>query len=264
VAERHRELFGAKNHDVKSLWCKFNAIANMVPPTGDPNIPAYIQLAKDIMRAIKVRMDSGDVVAGDLGIEGVDDFEEEEEEPAAGDDANNLLEEFNGDDLVGELPNNQQPEGAQLRNHLLCNDLPVGLNNRIMVPKMPAVAVAPYQPYLATGSVTRPPFVANCSAGKFSAEDYYQQMMQEIEEQGREHHRAEQEERLAELEIQRQEREQKLEEEKRQRECDREEERREQAEERKAQREMMNMLMMGMVGCSMSGDDSPARKRREK
>jgi hypothetical protein len=32
------------------------------------------------MRAIKVRMDSGDVVAGDLGIEGVDDFEEEEEE----------------------------------------------------------------------------------------------------------------------------------------------------------------------------------------
>jgi hypothetical protein len=61
VAERHRELLGAKNHDVKSLWCKFNAIANTVPPTGDPNIPAYIQLAKDIMRAIKVRMDSGDV-----------------------------------------------------------------------------------------------------------------------------------------------------------------------------------------------------------
>jgi len=27
---------------------------------------------------------------------------------------------------------------------------------------------------------------------------------------------------------------------------------------------MMNMLMMVMVGCSMSRDDSPARKRREK
>jgi hypothetical protein len=27
---------------------------------------------------------------------------------------------------------------------------------------------------------------------------------------------------------------------------------------------MMSMLMMAMVGCSMSGDDSPARKRREK
>jgi hypothetical protein len=173
VAERHRELFGAKNHDVKSLWCKFNAIANMVPPTGDPNIPAYIQLAKDIMRAIKVRMDSGDVVAGDLGIDVVDDFDEEEEEPPAGEENNNLLEEFNGDDLLGELCNNQQPEGAQLRNNLLHNDLPVGLNNRFMVPQIPAVAVAPYQAYPATSSMTRPPFVANCSAGKFSSEDYY-------------------------------------------------------------------------------------------
>jgi len=26
----------------------------------------------------------------------------------------------------------------------------------------------------------------------------------------------------------------------------------------------MSMLMMAMVGCSMSRDDSPARKRREK
>jgi hypothetical protein len=115
VAKRHCELFGAKNHDVKSLQHKFNAIANTVPPTGDPNIPAYIQLAKDIMQAIKVRMDSGDVVPGDLGIEGVDDFEEEEEEPPAGDDANNLLEDLNENELIGELCNNQQPEGAQLR-----------------------------------------------------------------------------------------------------------------------------------------------------
>jgi hypothetical protein len=60
---------------------------------------------------------------------------------------------------------------------------------------------------------------------------------------------------LPELEIQRQEREQKLEEEKRQRERDQEEERRERAEDRKAQRDMMSMLMMAMVGRSMSGDD---------
>jgi hypothetical protein len=126
VAERHRELFGVKNHDITSLWHKFNAIANMVPPTRGP-----IQLAKDIMRVIEVRMDSGDVVAGDLGIKGVDGFEEEEEEPAAGDDAKNLLEEFNGDDLVGELRSNQQPEGAQLHINFLHNNLPVGLNNRI-------------------------------------------------------------------------------------------------------------------------------------
>ena len=211
-----------------------------------------------------------DVVAGDLGIEGVDDFSEEEDEQPAGEENNNLLEEFNGDDLVGELRNNQQPEGGQLRNNVLRNDLPVGINNRIMVPQTPAVAVAPYQAYLATGSMTRPPFVANRSAGKFSAEDYYQQMImsrmerQEIEEQERERRRAEREERLAELEIQRQEREQKLEEEKRQRERDQEEERRERAEDRKAERDMMSMLMMAMVGRSMSGDDSPARKRRKK
>jgi len=78
---------------------------------------------------------------------------------------------------LGELCNNQQPEGAQLHNNFLCNDLPVGLNNRMMVPETPAVAVAPYQAYLATGSMTRPPFVANCSAVKFSSEDYYQQMI---------------------------------------------------------------------------------------
>jgi hypothetical protein len=233
MAERHRELFGAKNHDVTSLRHKFNAIANMVPPTGDPNNPAQIQLVKDIMWAIEVRMDSGDVVPRALGIEGVDDFEEEEEEQPAGEEANNLLDDFNENELIGELHNNQQPEGAQVRNNLLHNDLPVGLNNRIMVPQMPAVAVAPYQAYLAPGSVTRPPFVANHFAGKFSAEDYYQQMImsrmerQEIKEQERLRHRAEQEEHLAELEIQRQEREQKLEEEKRQRECNQEEERKE-------------------------------------
>jgi hypothetical protein len=87
---------------------------------------------------------------------------------------------------------------------------------------------------------------------------------QEIEEQERERRQAEREECLAELEIQRQEREQKLEEEKRQRERDWEEERREQAEDRKAQRDMMSMLMMAMVGRSMSGVDSPARKRRKR
>jgi hypothetical protein len=189
VAERHRKLFGAKNCDVTSLWRKFYVIANTVHPTGNPTIPAYIQLAKNIMRAIKVTMSSGVAVAGDLGIDGVDDFEEEEEEPPAGEENNNLLEEFNGDDLVEELGNNQQPEGALLHNNLLHNDLPVSINNRIMVPQTPAVAVAPYQAYLATGSMTMPPFLANRSAGKFSAEDYYQQMVisrmerQEIEEQ---------------------------------------------------------------------------------
>jgi hypothetical protein len=48
---------GGKKHNILFLWRKFNVIANTVPPNGDPNIPAYIQLAKDIMQAIKVRKD---------------------------------------------------------------------------------------------------------------------------------------------------------------------------------------------------------------
>jgi hypothetical protein len=239
VAKRHSELYGAKNCDVMLLGHKFNAIANTVPPTGDPNIPAYIQLTKDIMWEIEIRMDSWDAVAEDLGIEGVEDFEEDTEAGDAGDDRSNLLEEFNEQELVGELHNNQQPEVVQQRNNMLCNDLPVGLNNQLMVPQTPAVSTAPYPAYLATGSMNQPPFMANHSAGKFSSEDYYQQMImsqierQEIEKQEREWRRAEREECLAELEIQRQERKRRLEEEKRQREHDQEDERKEQAEERK-------------------------------
>jgi hypothetical protein len=69
VAKRHREMFGAKNHNATTLWHKFNVIANKVPPTDDTNIPAYGQLAKDVIRAIKIRMDSVGVAAGDLSID---------------------------------------------------------------------------------------------------------------------------------------------------------------------------------------------------
>jgi hypothetical protein len=50
-------------------------------------------------------------------------------------------------------------------------------------------AVAPYPACLASGTVTCPPFVANRSGGRITADDYYQQMMisrmerQELEEQ---------------------------------------------------------------------------------
>jgi hypothetical protein len=93
------------------------------------------------------------------------------------------LEEFNQHDLEVELWNNQQPEVVlQQCINLLHNVLPLGLNNCVMLPQMPAVAVAPYQAYLVTGSVNHPPFVANCSA-----EDYYQQMiMSHIERQEKE------------------------------------------------------------------------------
>ena len=60
--------------------------------------------------------------------------------------------------------------------------------------------IAPYQALLAAGGFARPPLVALHSAGKLSAEDYYQQMLlsrmerQEMEEQERERRRIEREE----------------------------------------------------------------------
>jgi len=71
------------------------------------------------------------------------------------------------------------------------NNMPPALNQRLMVPQVPQQQqqpIAPYQALLAAGGVARPPFVASRSAGKLSAEDYYQQMLlscmerQEMEE----------------------------------------------------------------------------------
>jgi hypothetical protein len=113
------------------------------------------------------------------------------EEDTQGDEGSNLLEEFqlNKDEEQGELGecNYQQPEvGHQQHINVQCNDLPLGLNNWVYVPQTPAVA--PYQAYLATGTLNHPPFVTNHSAGKFTADDYYQHMIisrmerQELEE----------------------------------------------------------------------------------
>jgi hypothetical protein len=77
VANWHWEIFVARNHDVTLLQHKFNSMANMVPLTGDPNIPPYIQLAKDVMWAIKIWINSGDVGDGYLGIEGVTEFQDD-------------------------------------------------------------------------------------------------------------------------------------------------------------------------------------------
>jgi hypothetical protein len=55
----------------------FNSIDNMTPPTGDPNIPGYILVAKDMMLMIEIKMDSGEIGHGNLGIEGMAEFEED-------------------------------------------------------------------------------------------------------------------------------------------------------------------------------------------
>ncbi len=111
-----KSCFGAKNRDVTSLQHKFISIANITLPTGDPNIPGYVLLAKDVMRAIEIKMDSGEIGNGDLRSEGMAEFEED----TRGEDGSNLLEEsqVNEEELQAVLQecNNQQLEAKQCPN----------------------------------------------------------------------------------------------------------------------------------------------------
>jgi len=246
VVDRHKVLFGNKNRDMQSLRRKFNALAGTTPPTGDAVIPPIVQKAKDVQRAIEIKMDSGGVGIQDLGIDGggvgfdgdggvalegdVDpgldgDAETEEEEDEAAEEAAgvgaNLANEFgiNEEQLCNELRrtpvddnsvrrtpielNNQQQGVLQqqvFRPVRQQNNIPPALNQCLMVPQVPQQQQQPIEPYqalLAAGGVARPPFVARRSAGKLSAEDYYQQMLlsrmerQEMEEQERERRRIE-------------------------------------------------------------------------
>jgi hypothetical protein len=197
---------------------------------------------------------------GAFGLDRDEDSEEEEDdaaEEAAGVGAN-LVNEFgiNKEQLCNELrhtpvdansvrrtpitKHNIQQQGV-LQQQAFCpvrqqNNLPPALNQCLMVPQVPQQQqqpIAPYQALFAAAGVARPPFVASRSAGKLSAEDYYQQMllsrmeMQEMEEQEQERRRIEREECLAELELQRLERERRLEDKKRERDWERDEEKKE-------------------------------------
>jgi len=59
VVDHHKVLFGNKNRDMQSLQRKFNALAGTTPSTGDAVIPPLVQKAKDVQRAIEIKMDSG-------------------------------------------------------------------------------------------------------------------------------------------------------------------------------------------------------------
>jgi hypothetical protein len=73
-------------------------------------------LAKDVMQAIEIKMDSGEIGNGDLRTEGMAEFEED----TRGEDGSNLLEEFqvNEEELQAVLQecNNQQLEAKQCPN----------------------------------------------------------------------------------------------------------------------------------------------------
>lgn len=294
VVERHKVLFGNKNRDMQSLRRKFNNLAGTTPSTGDAVIPPLVQKARDVLRAIEIKMYAGGVQIQDLGIDGGGvgfdrdggtGLDEEEEDDEAAEDVAGIVAgsaAVVGANLVNELrhapvdancarctptEHNNQQQGVMQQQAFRPVRLAPSLQ-RLVVPQQQQ-PVAPYQALLAAAGVARPPFVASRSAAKLSAEDYYQQMLlsrmerQEKEEQERERRRIEREERLAELEVQRLERERRLEAEKLERERERDEERKERAEERKAQRDMMNMFMMAFVGRTMSSDDSPAKKKRK-
>jgi hypothetical protein len=74
VVDHHKVLFSNKNRDMQSLRYKFNNLAGTTPPTGDAVIPPLVQKAKDVQRAIEIKMDSRGVHFQDLGIDsgGVD------------------------------------------------------------------------------------------------------------------------------------------------------------------------------------------------
>jgi hypothetical protein len=77
----------------------------------------------------------------------------------------------------------------------------------IRVYVLKTMTVAPYQAYLASGTVTLPPFVANWSTGEITADDYFQQIMssrlerQELEDQEQEWHHLEHDQRKAALDM---------------------------------------------------------------
>jgi hypothetical protein len=77
VAEQHKEVFGANNWDLIFLRPKFSSIANMTPPTGNPNILGYVLVAKHVMQAIEIKMDSREITQGHLRIEVMGEFDEE-------------------------------------------------------------------------------------------------------------------------------------------------------------------------------------------
>jgi hypothetical protein len=58
VAERHAEEWGDRNRIPESLKKKFRALVNMRAPTGDPNIPEVVFLAKQIDRKIVARLEA--------------------------------------------------------------------------------------------------------------------------------------------------------------------------------------------------------------
>jgi hypothetical protein len=69
----HKVSFANKNRDMQSLQQKLNSLSRMTLSTSDPNVPQFLQKAKDMQHAIEIKMDSGRVTFQDLGINIADD-----------------------------------------------------------------------------------------------------------------------------------------------------------------------------------------------
>jgi hypothetical protein len=65
VVEEHKEKYEHLNRDKESIRRKYKSLANQWIPTGDPNCPPLVYLAKKVQREIKRKSDCGDMESED-------------------------------------------------------------------------------------------------------------------------------------------------------------------------------------------------------
>jgi hypothetical protein len=96
VRDQHSEFFSEQNRTTESLRRKFQWMVKMKIPTGDPNMPRHIRVAKRANYAIvkATNGSTGSPPASDLA----DDDEEEEEDEEEGAEGDTLLDDDSNED----------------------------------------------------------------------------------------------------------------------------------------------------------------------
>ena len=71
IEELHRERFADRQRDKLSLRKQFHKLANKKIPTGDPNCPEDVRMAKHVMRMIQIAADAQEDILLDDGALGI-------------------------------------------------------------------------------------------------------------------------------------------------------------------------------------------------
>ena len=109
VRDRHNEIFPEQNRTTESLRRKFQWMVKMKMPTGDPNMPRHIRVAKRANYAIVKATDGS---TGSPARDLADDDEDEgegEEEGAEGDSLDDDSDEEEGDAGVDVIDSSADP-----------------------------------------------------------------------------------------------------------------------------------------------------------